>query len=168
MPIPKVGTPSWTTVVSNLPTSTSGQQQLEQAVQGAANAGQGLSTQEGVLALIAQAGPLTLGTTGRTKEIKVVQGLLSTWAQKYGSTVDKSLAKKVTSESGTYGASTEQLVRNYQTAKKLQVDGVVGQQTLGSLLGAPYPIRGGVNMLSQSATSAELAWVDAFEADYGK
>lgn len=36
---------------------------------------------------------------------------------------------------GSFGSDTEKAVRNYQKAKKLEVDGIVGNETMSSLLG---------------------------------
>ena len=41
--------------------------------------------------------------------------------------------------SGKFDAQTEQAVREFQRAKHLQVDGIVGQQTWGKFLGKSYP-----------------------------
>lgn len=48
-------------------------------------------------------------------------------------------------QSGVFDAKTQSAVRQYQQAKGLQVDGVVGQQTWGSFLGQKLPP--GVQML---------------------
>ncbi|HEY8206225.1 MAG TPA: peptidoglycan-binding domain-containing protein [Myxococcaceae bacterium] len=52
-------------------------------------------------------------------------------------------------QSGVFDAKTQAAVRQYQQAKGLQVDGVVGQQTWGSFLGQKLPP--GVEMLKGGA-----------------
>ena len=76
---------------------------------------------------------------------------------------------------GQFDGRTEQAVRDYQRAKGLQVDGVVGQQTWGSFLGKSYPP--GTHMLAGAPaqrpsrpgnTSPVQGPTDSFEAGPGK
>lgn len=59
----------------------------------------------------------------RGEDVKALQILLKGRGYNCGST------------DGVFGSKTENAVRNYQKAKKLGVDGIVGPATMGSLLG---------------------------------